>query len=290
MVALVKEDPCWFLEVDRNQFSTALSISEEDEEDSAHSARMELIDGMQSESFFVISGPNAATTLQLNHAHKSGFHLSANGVISLMNRYNGIRELSLSYSLLSDELLKALSSEKNLQLKTLRVEAHPDTKPITNVSCETWIEFADHFPNLILLLQAYLIEASDYEGLLAKHIPVTHLYLGDCVPNGAIDRIPECCPKLTELVIASYGPQNIDHILLATARSCPRLIALGLGDCEFTCSGFIEFVRMCCQRLQVLYVLETSLLEDSTYNNVAVVSAKVSALLGRSWHPNYVPY
>lgn len=69
-----------------------------------------------------------------------------------MNHCDSIRELSLSYSLLSDELLRALSSYEALHLETLRVEAHPEMKPPEDVSQETWFVFANHLPDVNFVL------------------------------------------------------------------------------------------------------------------------------------------
>ncbi|XP_031789541.1 F-box/LRR-repeat protein 3 isoform X1 [Nasonia vitripennis] len=242
------------------------------------------------EPFLVVSASDESTTLQLdNVANKNRQRLSTKGILTLMNHYDSIRELSLSYSLLSNELLRALSSNEALHLETLRVEAHPELKPPEDVSQETWFVFANHSPNLNFVLLTYLNDARDYDALLATHVPLTHLYFGDSAPSSAIARVAERCPRLTELVVGAYGPDTIDEILIAAARGCPRLSAVGLGDCELTCSGLIKFVSLCCERLRMLYVLDTSLLEDAEHD-VMEVSAKVSSLLGKSWHPHYVPY
>lgn len=74
------------------------------------------------------------------------------GILKLMNHCESIRELSLSYSLLSDELLRALSGDETHHLETIRVEAHPEAKPSGNVSSETWFNFASHLPDLNLVL------------------------------------------------------------------------------------------------------------------------------------------
>lgn len=62
----------------------------------------------------------------------------------------------------------------------------------------------------------------------------------------------------------------------------------GFFQLFFRCTGFVKFVELCSKRLQVLYVWETSLLEDSNYDLTQLIST-VSTLLGRSWQPEYIP-
>ena len=55
-----------------------------------------------------------------------------------------------------------------------------------------------------------------------------------------------------------------------------------------SCSGLLEFVTLCAKRLRILYVWETSLIEDSELD-VTKLSKNVSLLLGRTWVPEYIP-
>lgn len=79
-----------------------------------------------------------------------------------------------------------------------------------------------------------MIDDDDQKLLLTSHIPVTHLYLGDATSESTISRIGDQCPRLMELVIATYGPGPIDRFLISMAKCCTRLSAVGLGDCEIT--------------------------------------------------------
>lgn len=79
------------------------------------------------------------------------------GIKALVNYCRYLQELSLSYSLLSDELLLALSSEKQVQLETLRLEVHPETKPLPRVSDKAWFTFSSHLPNINLILWVQVI-------------------------------------------------------------------------------------------------------------------------------------
>lgn len=74
------------------------------------------------------------------------------GILALAYHCQCLRELSLSYSLLSDELLVALSAEKHVRLETLRVEAYPEGKPLPRVSDGAWLALARHSPNINLVL------------------------------------------------------------------------------------------------------------------------------------------
>ncbi|XP_012281024.1 F-box/LRR-repeat protein 21 isoform X2 [Orussus abietinus] len=219
---------------------------------------------------------------------KSCTRLSQRGILTLANNCRYLRELSLSYSLLSEELLLALSTEHHVRLEILRVDAHPETKPFPKIGEKAWTTLANHLPDLNFILLSYLTEEEDYEALLASHIPVTHLYFGEITTSRILSRIGKHCPRLVELVIGAHGPSLLDHALISIAKGCPKLSAVGLGDCELTCSGFVEFAALCGQRLHTLYVLETSLLDDSNFD-ITEASARVSKLLGRTWTPEYVP-
>lgn len=80
----------------------------------------------------------------------------------------------------------------------------------------------------------HLTEAKDYEGLLSSEVPLTHLYFGESAPASVVSRVSERCPRLLELVVGAFGPGTIDQTLINAARGCPRLRAIGLGDCELT--------------------------------------------------------
>ncbi|XP_063979005.1 F-box/LRR-repeat protein 3-like [Diachasmimorpha longicaudata] len=196
-----------------------------------------------------------------------------------------LRELSLSYSQLTEDLLRVIARE-NVSLQTMRVEAHTDTKPLVKISDSAWATLQTHSPNLNLVITCYLEDDEDCEVVLAP--PVTHLYLGGSPSSRIIRRVSESCPRLVELVINSCSSGIIDKELLMTARGCPELSAIGLGDCEVTCSALVQFAKICKQRLQILYVWETSLIEDENFDIADAVS-NVSSSLGRSWTPEYVP-
>lgn len=148
----------------------------------------------------------------------------------MANYCRWLRELSLSYALLSDELLLALCSVKQNHLETLRVEAYPEAKPLPRVSDEAWSAFSSHFPNINLAMN----DDNDQKLLFTSHIPVTHLYLGDAISESIMSRISKQCPRLIELVIAAYGSGPIDQFLISMAEGCSRLSAVGLGECEIT--------------------------------------------------------
>ncbi|XP_033223007.1 F-box/LRR-repeat protein 3-like [Belonocnema kinseyi] len=268
--------------VDNDHFNSALTLK--CEKTPIKSLKNE--EAAAEEVCFTTLRPHTTAALKLLHINDCP-KLSPQGITALVNHCRCLRELSLSYSLLSDELLKALR-DKNVQLETLRIEAHPESKSLPSVSDEAWSILSNHSPNINLVLLSYMSDEEDCKTILKSCIPVTHLYLGESTPASIVDGIDSCC-GLTELVIAAYGPHTIDEPLIRAAKSCPRLCAVGLGDCEITSSGFLEFVSICCIRLRVLRVWETSILEDSKLD-VLTVSAKVSALLGHTWYPESVPF
>ncbi|XP_012535619.1 F-box/LRR-repeat protein 3 [Monomorium pharaonis] len=230
---------------------------------------------------------NDPRTLRL--VRVKGFpRLLPEGILALADYCRWLRELSLSYALLSDELLLALCSVKQIHLETLRVEAYPEAKPLPRVSDKAWFTFSNRLPNINLALLSYMIDDDDQKLLFASHIPVTHLYLGDVTSDLIMSQISKQCPRLIELIIAAYGAGPIDQFLISMAKDCSRLSAISLGDCEITCSGLAKFVALCAHRLQVLYVSETSLIEDADLD-IAKMSTNLSSLLGRTWVPEYVP-
>ncbi|XP_015117055.1 F-box/LRR-repeat protein 21 isoform X2 [Diachasma alloeum] len=211
--------------------------------------------------------------------------ISADDLAKIIKEGYSLRELCLSYSQLTEDLLRVIARE-NVSLQTMRIEAHSDTKPLARISDTAWTALQTHSPNLNLVMTCYLEDDEDYEVVLAP--PITHLYLGGSPSSHVIRRVSENCPRLVELVINSCSSGVIDNELLTTARDCPELSAIGLGDCEVTCSALVQFAKICKQRLQILYVWETSLIEDENFDVADAVSS-VSSSLGRSWTPEYVP-
>lgn len=263
-----------FLEIDNDKFKTIMKISNEDSTEQKKDR----------------SGKDDEASKALQLLRIKGFpRLLPEGIQALVNYSKYLRELSLSYALLSDELLLALSSEKHTQLETLRLEAHPETKPLPRVSDTAWFTFSSHLPNINLVLLSYMTTEDEQSPLFAPCVPVTHLYFGEAPSEETVLRIGCQCPRLVELVIAAYGPDTLDRAMLSVAQGCSRLSAVGLGDCEITCSGLLEFVTHCAKRLRILYVWETSLIEEPELD-VTLVSKKVSLLLGRTWVPEYIPF
>ncbi|XP_066593730.1 F-box/LRR-repeat protein 21-like [Prorops nasuta] len=215
-------------------------------------------------------------------------HLTPEGILALVGYCQCLRELSLSYSLLSDELLTALSSQDDLVLETFRVEAQSGKKPLPKISEKVWYNFSNRLPHINFELLSYMTEEADFDSVFTPHLPVTHLYFGESLSEAIAARIGREYQRLIELVIATYGPGTIDEILLSVARGCPSLTSVGLGDCEVTCSKLIEFVTLCAKRLRILYVWETALMEDAEFD-ITELAAKVSILLGRTWVPEYIP-
>lgn len=70
----------------------------------------------------------------------------------MVNHCRCLRELSMSYSLLSDDLLMALCTEEEVNLETLRIEVHSEIRPLPIIDEKVWTTFADRFPNINLVL------------------------------------------------------------------------------------------------------------------------------------------
>lgn len=70
----------------------------------------------------------------------------------MVNHCCRLRELSIPYSLLSDDLLAAVTMEDHVRLETMKIEAYPDTKPLARISNEAWSTLGNHSPDLNLVL------------------------------------------------------------------------------------------------------------------------------------------
>ncbi|KAI7801424.1 putative F-box/LRR-repeat protein 3 [Triplophysa rosa] len=183
--------------------------------------------------------------------------VSPAGILCVADQCHGLRELALNYHLLSDELLLALSSEKHVHLEHLRIDVvseNPGENP----------------------------------PFFREETPVTHLYFGRAVSKDMLGRIWLNCPHLVELVVCANGLEPLDEELIRIAERCKSLTAIGLGKCEVTCSGFMEFVKMCGGRLSQLSIMEEVLIPDNTYN-IEQTHREVSEHLGRIWFPDRMP-
>ncbi|XP_077436106.1 F-box/LRR-repeat protein 3 isoform X2 [Vanacampus margaritifer] len=179
-------------------------------------------------------------------------HVSPAGILCVADQCHGLRELALNYHLLSDELLLALSSEKHVHLEHLRIDVD---------------EFGPFFNG---------------------EIPVTHLYFGRSVSKEVLGRVGLHCPRLVELVVCANGLRPLDEELIRIAKRCTQLSAIGLGECEVSCSAFVEFVKMCGCRLSQLSIMEEVLIPDHKYS-LDEIHWEVSKHLGRVWFPDMMP-
>lgn len=80
----------------------------------------------------------------------------------------------------------------------------------------------------------YITGEDGFASLFNTYVPVTHLYFGEDAPMAVLARIGKYCPRLVELVVSSHDPGPIDQVLITTAKGCPRLSTVDLGDCELT--------------------------------------------------------
>lgn len=70
----------------------------------------------------------------------------------LVHRCLFLRELSISYSMVSDDLLFALGAEEHCHLETVRIEAQPDSNPLPRLTDEAWFALESHSPRLNVVL------------------------------------------------------------------------------------------------------------------------------------------
>lgn len=222
---------------------------------------------------------------------KSCPRVSAKGIQAVADHCHQLCELTLNYSLLSDDLLLALSSEEHARLKFMRIDVSADDLQaiaVHHVSSESWQALTKHSPSMSLVMYIFLSQENALHQFFNVNIPITHLYFCNYVPQTILAKVAKYCPCLTELVIGSNGNSLIDQEILSVAHSCPKLASLGLGMCEMSCSAVVELAKICGGRLKKFYALEESLIEDEQYD-ISRTCFEVSRIIGYEWCPDVMP-
>ncbi|KAM3837280.1 F-box/LRR-repeat protein 3 isoform 2-T2 [Vipera latastei] len=217
-------------------------------------------------------------------------HVSPAGILCVADQCHGLRELALNYHLLSDELLLALSSEKHVKLEHLRIDVvseNPGQTHFHTLEKSSWDAFIRHSPKVNLVMYFFVYE-EEFDPFFRYETPVTHLYFGRSVSKEVLGRVGMTCPRLVELVVCANGLQPLDEELICIAERCQNLSAIGLGECEVSCSAFVEFVKMCGGRLSQLSIMEEVLIPDQKYS-LEQIHWEVSKHLGRVWFPDMMP-
>ncbi|EPY82786.1 hypothetical protein CB1_000626007 [Camelus ferus] len=217
-------------------------------------------------------------------------HVSPAGILCVADQCHGLRELALNYHLLSDELLLALSSEKHVRLEHLRIDVvseNPGQTHFHTIQKSSWDAFIRHSPKVNLVMYFFLYE-EEFDPFFRYEIPATHLYFGRSVSKDVLGRVGMTCPRLVELVVCANGLRPLDEELIRIAERCKNLSAIGLGECEVSCSAFVEFVKMCGGRLSQLSIMEEVLVPDQKYS-LEQIHWEVSKHLGRVWFPDMMP-
>uniref|UniRef100_A0A8C5EM10 F-box domain-containing protein n=1 Tax=Gouania willdenowi TaxID=441366 RepID=A0A8C5EM10_GOUWI len=216
-------------------------------------------------------------------------HVSPAGILCVADQCHGLRELALNYHLLSDELLLALSSEKHVHLEHLRIDVVSENpgQHFHTIKKSSWDAMVRHSPKFNLVMYFFLYE-DEFGPFFNDEIPVTHLYFGRSVSKEVLGRVGLHCPRLVELVVCANGLRPLDEELIRIAKHCTQLSAIGLGECEVSCSAFVEFVKMCGRRLSQLSIMEEVLIPDHKYS-LDEIHWEVSKHLGRVWFPDMMP-
>lgn len=217
-------------------------------------------------------------------------HVSSDGILCVADHCQGLRELALNYYILSDELLLALSSETHVNLEHLRIDVvseNPGRIKFHSIKKRSWDALIKHSPGVNVVMYFFLYE-EEFETFFKEETPVTHLYFGRSVSRTILGRIGLNCPRLIELVVCANGLQPLDSELIRIAERCKNLTALGLSECEVSCSAFVEFIRLCGRRLTQLSIMEEVLVPDDNYTPEEV-HTEVSKYLGRVWFPDVMP-
>uniref|UniRef100_A0A4W5M8W8 F-box and leucine-rich repeat protein 3a n=1 Tax=Hucho hucho TaxID=62062 RepID=A0A4W5M8W8_9TELE len=216
-------------------------------------------------------------------------HVSPAGILCVADQCHGLRELALNYHLLSDELLLALSSEKHVHLEHLRIDVVSENpgQHFHTIKKSSWDAMVRHSPKFNLVMYFFLYE-DEFGPFFKEEVPITHLYFGRSVSKDVLGRVGLHCPRLVELVVCANGLRPLDEELIRIAKRCTQLSAIGLGECEVSCSAFVEFVKMCGRRLSQLSIMEEVLIPDHKYN-LDEIHWEVSKHLGRVWFPDMMP-
>lgn len=217
-------------------------------------------------------------------------YVSPAGILCVADQCYGLRELALNYYLLSDELLLALSNEKHVNLEQLRIDVvseNPGETQFHSIKKSSWDALVKHSPKVNIAMYFFLYE-EEFDPFFHDETPVTHIYFGRAVSQQMLGRIGMNCPRLIELVVCANGRHPLDDELICIAERCKNLTALGLGECEVSCSAFVEFVKCCGGRLTQLSIMEEVLIPDQKYN-VEQIHWEVSKYLGRVWFPDMMP-
>uniref|UniRef100_A0A672PPG3 F-box and leucine-rich repeat protein 3b n=1 Tax=Sinocyclocheilus grahami TaxID=75366 RepID=A0A672PPG3_SINGR len=216
-------------------------------------------------------------------------HVSPAGILCVADQCHGLRELALNYHLLSDELLLALSSERHVHLEHLRIDVVSENpgQQFHSIKKSSWDAMVRHSPKFNLVMYFFLYE-DEFGPFFRDEVPVTHLYFGRSVSKEVLGRVGLTCPRLVELVVCANGLRPLDEELIRIAERCRQLSAIGLGECEVSCSAFVEFVKMCGGRLTQLSIMEEVLVPDSKYGPDDI-HWEVSKHLGRVWFPDMMP-
>ncbi|XP_069495883.1 F-box/LRR-repeat protein 3 isoform X2 [Ambystoma mexicanum] len=217
-------------------------------------------------------------------------HVSPAGILCVADQCHGLRELALNYYLLSDDLLLALSSEKHVRLEHLRIDVvseNPGQTHFHTIQKSSWDALIKHSPKVNLVMYFFLYE-EEFDPFFRYETPATHLYFGRSVSKDVLGRVGMTCPRLVELVVCANGLRPLDEELIRIAERCKNLTAIGLGECEVSCSAFVEFVKMCGGRLSQLSIMEEVLLPDEKYS-LDQIHWEVSKHLGRVWFPDMMP-
>lgn len=146
----------------------------------------------------------------------------SSGILCVADQCHWLRELALSYYLLSDELLLALSSEKHIHLEHLRIA---DT-------------LSHHQKNQLGGFGPTLTQG--------QHRHVFLPYMRSLSPSSARRLLSPTCTLAGQLLKRCWAVLDWTALGLQPLDDrCKSLTAIRVSECEVTCIGFMEFVKMC---------------------------------------------
>lgn len=276
-----------FMDMPKSHFISALTVVFVN---SRHLASLKIDDTPVDDPSLKVLVANNSDTLKLLKM-SSCPHVSPAGILCVADQCHGLRELALNYHLLSDDLLLALSSEKHVRLEHLRIDVgseNPGQTHFHTLQKSSWDALIKHSPKVSLVMYFFLYEEEEFNPFFHYETPVTHLYFGRSVSKDVLGRVGMCCSRLVELVVCANGLRPLDEELIRIAARCKNLTAIGLGECEVSCSAFVEFVKMCGKRLSQLSIMEEVLIPDQSYS-LEQIHWEVSKHLGRVWFPDMMP-
>ncbi|XP_046382570.1 F-box/LRR-repeat protein 3-like isoform X2 [Ischnura elegans] len=283
------------------------------------------VDDLSLQALASSCSPRSLHLLQMKDCSR----VTKQGILTIAGHCNHLRELSLSWTLLSESLIYALSSKEHTHLEYLRVDmctSHRSCPVVDNSassqkwkppSADCWRALINHSPDLALVINVFdgddaWSASPEYESSYAiqnalspqpcnffsSYVPVTHLYFGSVAPKSVLASIAHHCPRLQELVAAGIECGNCEGGDWTGSLLDAELLAIADGCPQLSAIGLGDCEISCKALVEFAGRVGPRLSrlcvnEDSLVEedeiNIEMTSRLVSGLIGQEWNPESVP-